>query len=404
MKKVIKKGYKGEKITDTRTFIAKARWQHGDLYDYSETEYTKAGIKVLIICRKHGRFLQNPSDHTSKAAGCAKCKEGGTGDRCRKSTEDFIKESKEIHGDYYDYSKVEYISSKTPVCIGCPVHGEFYKIPQLHTKKGSGCRECYLNSIRKPKEDKENFFDKYTTEYFVERSNELHNWFHTYEKTEYKNNIEKVIITCPVHGDFLQKPNTHLLGSGCRECRKLKLRTLYQKTKEEFEKDAKSAHGEKYDYSKVEYTQNKTKVCIVCPDHGEFWQTPNNHLFAEYGCPLCAGKESGGWGKSNGFYKTNKPSNLYLIEMTGGDEKFLKVGLSKNVRTRHQCIEKESGYTIKVLKIDEGPARELYDVEYRILSEMGFQKYKPQNYFAGISECFSYREREEIEEEMGNVV
>lgn len=61
-----------------------------------------------------------------------------------------------------------------------------------------------------------------------------------------------------------------------------------KKTKEEFIKDARKVHGDKYDYSKVEYVGSKIKVCIICPKHGEFWQTPSHH-FEGKGCPKCSG-------------------------------------------------------------------------------------------------------------------
>ena len=57
-------------------------------------------------------------------------------------------------------------------------------------------------------------------------------------------------------------------------------------TKEEFIEKARQVHGDKYDYSKVEYKNNKTKICIVCPIHGEFWQRPNDHLNGR-GCDKC---------------------------------------------------------------------------------------------------------------------
>ncbi len=60
-------------------------------------------------------------------------------------------------------------------------------------------------------------------------------------------------------------------------------------TTEEFIKKAKEIHGDKYDYSKVEYTSTNDKVCIICPEHGEFWQRPHNHLKGQ-GCPKCSGK------------------------------------------------------------------------------------------------------------------
>ena len=58
---------------------------------------------------------------------------------------------------------------------------------------------------------------------------------------------------------------------------------------EEFIRKAKKIHGDKYNYSKVKYKNNSTKVCIICPKHGEFWQRPNDHISKKAECPLCKG-------------------------------------------------------------------------------------------------------------------
>ena len=120
-----------------------------------------------------------------------------------------------------------------------------------------------------------------TTEEFIERANKLHNDKYDYSKIEYVNTSIKVCIICPKHGEFWQTPIEHLRGQGCPFCcHNFKL------TKEAFIEKAKKIHGDKYDYSKVDYVNNKTKVCIVCPKHDEFWQRPNDHL-TKHGCPKC---------------------------------------------------------------------------------------------------------------------
>lgn len=92
---------------------------------------------------------------------------------------------------------------------------------------------------------------------------------------------KKVCIICPEHGEFWQSIHRHLSGANCPKCvGGIKLTT------EEFIEKAKAVHGDKYDYSKVHYRNTATKVCIICREHGEFWQTPNNHLFGA-GCPAC---------------------------------------------------------------------------------------------------------------------
>lgn len=125
-----------------------------------------------------------------------------------------------------------------------------------------------------------------TKEEFIEDARKIHGDKYNYSKVDYKNSKTNVIITCPFHGDFLQIPNSHLKGKGCKKC-SIERKVLKEKsTKEEFIEKSIKIHGEKYDYTKVNYINNKTKVCIVCPEHGEFWQVPNNHLNG-YGCNKC---------------------------------------------------------------------------------------------------------------------
>ena len=127
-----------------------------------------------------------------------------------------------------------------------------------------------------------------TKEEFINDANLKHCNKYNYNKVVYKNNKEKIIITCPIHGDFLQRPDKHLQGNGCPYCQ-----NNTHKTKEEFVEESQKAHGDKYDYSKVNYVNNHTKVCIICPEHGEFWQIPKNHIYRKHGCPKCASDKNG---------------------------------------------------------------------------------------------------------------
>ena len=188
--------------------------------------------------------------------------------------EKFIEKAREVHGDKYDYSKVEYKNDKEKVCIICPEHGEFYQRPSSHLS-GGGCPRCAFNSSSDTKQ--------FTIEEFIKRAREVHGDKYDYSKAEYKNSQEKVCIICPNHGEFFQVPNSHLSGRGCSKCSgKNRLTT------KDFIKKAKETHGNKYDYSKVDYKNSTTKVCIICPEHGEFYQRPGEH-FRGYGCQKCGG-------------------------------------------------------------------------------------------------------------------
>ena len=113
-----------------------------------------------------------------------------------------------------------------------------------------------------------------TTEEFIKKAKEIHGNKYDYSKVEYKNTSTKVCIICPEHGEFWQTPNHHLQGHGCPKCKNEKIRKRHTHNITIFIEKARKVHGDKYDYSKAEYINASTKVCIICPEHGEFWQTP----------------------------------------------------------------------------------------------------------------------------------
>ena len=242
----------------------KKKW--GDSYDLSYVDYVNARTKIRLICPKHGEFLVRYHDLIN-GHGCKKCFNERISNKLKDNAETFITKAKVIHGNKYDYSKVEYIDSQTKVCIICPEHGEFWQKPNSHLN-GNGCQLC-----SKP------VFD---TNSFIKEAKKIHGDKYDYSKVEYVNSRTKVCIICPEHGEFWQKPNSHLNGNGCNLCSKPIFDT------NSFIKEAKKIHGDKYDYSKVEYKRTSSKVCIICPEHGEFWQEPKSHVSLKCGCPMCS--------------------------------------------------------------------------------------------------------------------
>ena len=195
------------------------------------------------------------------------------------TTKEFIKKAREVHGDKYDYSKVEYVNSRTKVCIICKRHGEFWQSPNIHLQN-KGCIKCGRQRTAA--------FHSKSQEQFLQNAMKVHGNKYDYSKAEYVDWQTKVVIICPVHGEFTQFPSSHLQGNGCPQCGTD--RTSLRMTNEDFINKAKAVHGDRYDYSKVQYVHNKTEVCIICRKHGEFWQKPKNHL-SGYGCPICSGRK-----------------------------------------------------------------------------------------------------------------
>ena len=262
----------GKKKT-SKEFIEEARYVHGDKYDYSNVEYKDSQTKVCIICPKHGEFWQRPYDHLN-GRGCIECGREKSAIKQSLTKDNFIEKAKKIHGDKYDYSKVKYVKAKSKVCIICPIHGEFWQTPANHLQ-GQGCPRCSKLI--------------YDTDSFIKQAKKIHGNKYNYSKVKYKNNKTKVCIICHEHGEFEITPNAHLNGQGCKKCGVIERIKKQTHITEDFIKQARIVHGDKYDYSKVEYTNAHTKVCIICPIHGEFWQIANDHLNG-CGCPIC--KES----------------------------------------------------------------------------------------------------------------
>lgn len=189
--------------------------------------------------------------------------------------EEFIQKSKLIHGDKYDYSLVEYICSKTKIKIiyeGC-----IYEQTPNHHLKGK-CPEKRINKLK----------DSST---FISDSKKIHGDKYEYSLVHYMGCYEPVMIICLEHGEFKQRPDSHLNGKGCLKCGIEKVSNLSRTKISEFIEKSKNLH-DKYDYSLVkDIISQNSKVSIICPTHGIFKQTPGKHLNNQ-GCPSC--KESKG--------------------------------------------------------------------------------------------------------------
>lgn len=186
-------------------FINKAREKHGNKYDYSEALYVTSKKYLKIICPIHGPFIQRANHHL-EGSGCPLC---ARAKRCI-SKEEFLQKANKIHHNKYNYSKVRYKNYKSPVTITCPIHGDFTQTPISHVTLQQGCPKCGR--------DKCSFKFRKSTKKFIQEAQLIHGIIYDYSKTKYKSNKENVTITCPIHGDFIQKPQVHLRGSGCPSC------------------------------------------------------------------------------------------------------------------------------------------------------------------------------------------
>lgn len=317
-----------KKLT-TEEFIEKAKAVHGYKYDYSLTEYVVNKEKIIIKCKIHGDFEQTPNSHLG-GHGCDDCAIENKAFNRTKTTKEFIIQANKIHKNKYDYKNVEYINGKIKVKILCSKHGEFLQSPNGHLN-GQGCDECGGTKIL-------------TTEKFIEKSKKIHKDKYDYSKIEYINNSTKVIIVCIEHGEFLQTPNKHLIGRGCKICYDERCTT------DSFIKQAINIHGLKYDYSMVDYINAKTKIKIICQEHGIFEQYHYVHLKGS-GCIECG--ESKGENKIKNFL-TNKNINFVRQKIFDECRNIHLLKFDFYLSQYNTCIEYDGELHYKSFKFNGG--------------------------------------------------
>ena len=256
------------------TFINRVKNNHSTQnYDYSLSVYTGSNNKVKVICPEHGVFEKRACDLMS-GEGCPKCGMSKRSVKPTFSTEMFIEKARKIHGDKYDYSKVKCQYKKDTVVIVCPIHGEFKQNVTYHLS-GHECPKCGYNKL------------SYNTEMFIEKARKIHGDKYCYSKVNYHRLSDTITIICPIHGEFKQKAGLHLQNRGCPKCGFTNRKKTTKITTEEWINKARKIHGDKYDYSKVNYVNCETNVTIICPKHGEFCKKPIKHTTGQ-GCPKCS--------------------------------------------------------------------------------------------------------------------
>lgn len=163
---------------------------------------------ITVRCKLDGTVWQTKPNWLKAGRGCQTCYDNRRGKTRVKGVEKFIEEAHEVHGDKYDYSKVVYINDTEKVCLVCRQHGEFWISPTKHLRDKQGCPTCGRRRID-------------TTD-FIQKAKLIHGDRYDYSKTTYQGRFVPTTIICPIHGEFLQKPDKHLSAHGCPLCKESK--------------------------------------------------------------------------------------------------------------------------------------------------------------------------------------
>lgn len=162
-----------------------------------------------------------------------------------------------------------------------------------------------------------------------------------------------------------------------------------------FKIKAEIVHGVKYGYDKVNYKGDKVKVEIICPDHGSFFQQPNNHITQKQGCPVC--NKSRGWSRTEWLnFTKDKMCRFYTIECFSNDEKFIKFGMTSTTLKRRFQSNREMPYKYKVILDLELSGEDSWNKELEYLRKYKNNKYLPKLNFKGSTECFNINIKEDL--------
>lgn len=362
-------------------------------------------------------------------------------------TNQFIK----IHGDWYDYSKVQYKTTRTKITIGCPLHGDFEQVPNARLS-GHGCPKCgregkgkstsdLIDELENKVKDKnyniistykgsdktiliENKYGicktyagnllkgvipgietaVYPTLYWIQKAIEVHGHRYDYSNTHYINSSSYLKITCKKHGIFKQVANSHLTGAGCPKCAvEDNCKNNIVKYKKEFVEKSNIVHFFKYTYEFSIYLNAKTKLIITCPNHGNFKQTPDNHLSGK-GCSKCAYEKTSNRNKENpvgwNYNKWQKAGQrserfdsfkVYIIRCWNDEEEFYKIGRTFNSVDGRFKGSSALPYSHEILYIIASlyDARYMCELEHKLQDLNKDYKYLPKIFFNGMHECFS---------------
>jgi hypothetical protein len=254
---------------DTAEFIDEATAKHGGRYTYEKSVFTGRSKRIIVTCPAHGDFEPLAFRHLEGRV-CIKC-----AGKVKATKEEFIEKARAIHGDRYDYSKVAYKNNSTNVEIVCPEHGSFFSKPINHYVNKSGCPKC-------------SGVARVTAGEFLASARSIHGDRYDYSKVVFSTNEKQVTIVCTKHGEFFQTPYSHTAGHGCPKCAIERNASKSRHDIVRFIDSANSFHNFKFDYSKSVYINSTSPIEIICPEHGSFFQIPNDHI-TRYGCVYCAG-------------------------------------------------------------------------------------------------------------------
>lgn len=325
----------GKKYT-TKIIQGKIKEIYNDKYDVSKVVFTKTSNKVIVGCKVHGDFQTTVNNLLRGVAGCKKCSDTANGKACRMTIPEFLLKANVKFDNKYSYPDVVFESLDDKINIICPVHGCFTVTARKHLNSTTGCPACGRDSITKHQIG--------TTEDFLTKGKIVHNKYYTYDKVRYQGSNTKVIITCPVHGDFEQVPNAHLNGSGCKKCGIIRRTKKITSSLKELEQKLLDKYSNSvYDYSKAVYINACTPLTVTCKFCGkDITSSPSKLQERIFSCSCVSDRNY------TGGFKPYLPGILYYLRVEHEGFTAYKIGITnRSVVNRYRSTDRKKITVIK---------------------------------------------------------
>ena len=338
-------------------------------------DFSNFNTKIKYICKKHGQKITLVSN-LLKGKNCPDC-------AFENNWLDIIKKIESKNPKIKVPRNQEYKSQKTKIKIICKDHGEHMAIPDSLIHSKHGCPKCAKeNTAQKLKN---NWLD------VIKKIESIHENITVPIDQKYINAGTKIKYICKHHGENMAIPFTLMNGIGCKKCgaeyRGENLKSNWSDVIKKIESKLSNITVP----PDQEYINSNTKIKIICEDHGEHMNTPNNLFNSIYGCPECVGEHQL-WSRNDwpiACRKANGIPIVYWLKMTYENENWYKFGITYNgVKRRFSGYEKRYGITYEIIKEVTGEPEYIWDLERRLHIFYSRSSFLPPVEFPGETECY----------------
>lgn len=304
-----------------------------------------------------------------------------------RTTEEFIEKAIIIHSNTYDYSLVDYKKSRENVIIICNKHGEFKQEPSVHLNKKSGCPKCGV--------EKHRLKVTLTLDEILIKLKNKHGDKFDYSGIDFKDYFTPVTFRCRIHNENVtQTLSAHFHSkNGCLKCRKDAISNYQKNDTKYFIEKSEEVHGDFYNYENSVYIKSTELITITCPIHGDFEQLAQSHMKGS-GCKKCALLGNSVYNTKramkNGIIWKKERTTLYFLEFVSQNEKYLKVGISKEFDIRLRTLKRLSQCEVNQVILNDLSLYDAVIVEQAVLKEFESHRHTPSIKFPGHTECLSF--------------